>query len=107
MIEAPVYAAKAKKLLTTEQMAEIVTIVAREPEIGEIMAGTGSIRKFRYASKEGKGKSGGARVIYLAIIGKGKVYLLDIFAKNVKENISQAERNELAKIAKAMKGDEI
>jgi hypothetical protein len=106
VIEAPAYAAKAKKLLTEAQMAEVVTIVAKEPEIGEIIAGTGSIRKFRCAAREGKGKSGGARVIYLAIMSKGRVHLLDIFAKNVKENISKAERNELAKLARLMKGEE-
>ena len=92
-------------MLTEAQMAEVITTVAKEPEIGEIMAGTGGIRKFRYASREGKGKSGGARVIYLAIMSKGRVHLLDIFAKNVKENVSQAERNELAKIARVMKGE--
>lgn len=105
VIEAPAYTARAKKLLTKAQMAEVITIVAQEPEIGEVMAGTGSVRKFRYASKQGKGKSGGARVIYLALMGKGRVYLLDIFEKNEKENISPAERNEMAKLVKAMKGE--
>ena len=106
VIEAPVYTVKAKKLLTELQRVEIITIVAQEPEIGEILTGTGSVRKFRYASKQGKGKSGGARIIYLALMGKDRVYLLDIFAKNEKENIYQAEKNELAKIVKFMKGEE-
>jgi hypothetical protein len=106
VIESPAYFTKAKKLLTEVQMAEIITIVASEPEVGEMMVGAGGIRKFRYASRPGKGKSGGARIIYLALIARGKVYLLDIFAKNVKENISQAERNELAKIAGIIKGEE-
>ena len=106
VIEAPAYAAKAKKLLAEAQMAGVITIVASAPEIGEVMAGAGGIRKFRYAASPGKGKSGGARVIYLALTGKGRVHLLDIFAKNVKENVSQAERNELAKIAGIIKGKE-
>jgi hypothetical protein len=106
VIEAPAYTAKAKKLLTESQRVEIITLVAREPEIGEIMAGTGGVRKFRYASSPGKGKSGGARVIYLALMGKGRIYLLDVFAKNVKENVSKAERNEFEKIAGMMKGED-
>lgn len=105
VIETKHYWTKAGKLLSEKQMTDVVTTVACEPEIGEVMKGTGGIRKFRYAFREGKGKSGGARIIHLPLLSKGRVYLLDIFAKGEKGNLTKAERNEMAKIVKIMKGE--
>jgi len=104
VIETSHYWNKAKKALSEKQLADVVTTVACDPEIGEVMAGTGGVRKFRYAFRTGRGKSGGARIIHLPLLAQGKVYLLDIFAKNEKANLTSAERNEMAKIVKAMKG---
>jgi len=104
VIEYTHYLNKTKKLLTEEQTREIADIVARTPEIGEILKGTGGIRKFRYAAHEGKGKSSGARVIYFYISEDETVHLLDIFPKNEKENLSQADRNELFKLTQILKG---
>ena len=95
---------KARKILSEKQRDEVVTIVAQEPEIGEVMQGTGGVYKFRYASQGGKGKSGGARIIHLPLVSRGKVYLLDIFEKNAKVNLTKAERNEMSQIVKVMKG---
>jgi hypothetical protein len=53
-------------------MEEVVMMVAADPEIGTVIPGGGGIRKFRYASQEGRGKRGGARVIYLGGDGKGQ-----------------------------------
>lgn len=105
VIETRHYWNRACKVLSEEQRNDVVTTVACQPEIGEIMQGTGGIRKFRYAFQKNKGKSGGARIVHLPLLAKGKVYLLDIFAKNEKENLSKAERNEMAKIVKALKGE--
>ena len=60
------------------------------------MPGTGGFRKVRVAM-EGRGKSGGARVIYFLHNETMPVYLLTVFAKNDKENLTQGERNELRK----------
>lgn len=105
VIETEHYWNKARKILSEKQRDEVVTIVAQKPEIGAVMQGTGGVYKFRYASQEGKGKSGGARIIHLPLVSKGKVYLLDIFEKSDKVNSTKAERNEMAKIVKAMKGE--
>lgn len=104
VVETSHYLNKASKLLSEKQLFDVVTTVACDPDAGEVMAGTGGVRKFRYAFSTGKGKSGGARIIHLPLLAKGKVYLLDIFAKNEKSNLSKAERNEMAKIVKMMKG---
>lgn len=105
VIESRVFQAKATRLLTEAQRLEIVTLVAKNPEVGAVMAGTGGVRKFRYAAKEGKGKSGGARIIYLLLAHAGRIHLLDIFTKNEKGNLSKAERNEMAKLSRLMKGE--
>ncbi|MFH1157426.1 MAG: type II toxin-antitoxin system RelE/ParE family toxin [Pseudomonadota bacterium] len=86
-------------------MNDIADTVSRTPEIGEVVAGTGDVRKFRYAAKEGRGKSGGARVIYLAVIKKGVIHLIDIFGKNEKTNLTKAEKNTIAKLSQVLKGE--
>jgi len=60
------------------------------------MQGTGGIRKLRWASG-GKGKSGGVRVIYYYHNESIPLFLLTIFGKGEKANLSKAERNELSK----------
>lgn len=104
VVETEYYLGKARKILSEQQRDEVVTIVAQKPESGEMMQGTGGVYKFRYASQEGKGKRGGARIIHLPLAASGKVYLLDIFEKNDKVNLTKAERHEMAAIVKSMKG---
>lgn len=105
VIETEPYLRRAEKLLDPAQMEEVVTMVAADPDIGTVIPGGGGIRKFRYASHEGKGKRGGARVIYLAVTAKGKAWLLDIYAKGEKEDLTKAERDTMTKIARVLKGE--
>jgi hypothetical protein len=66
VVETPTYLAIANKLFSEEERADIVSLVAADPECGDLIRGTGGFRKVRVARK-GMGKSGGARVvIYLA-----------------------------------------
>jgi len=65
--------------------------ILENPKIGKVMKGTGGLRKMRYAIK-GKGKSGGARILYVDYVVFERIYLVTAFPKGVKENISQAER---------------
>ena len=66
------------------------------------MQGTGGIRKVRWAL-HGKGKSGGVRVVYLDIVVAEKIYLLSLFAKNEKANLSKEERNDLRNLVALIK----
>ncbi|MEX2488727.1 MAG: type II toxin-antitoxin system RelE/ParE family toxin [Pseudomonadales bacterium] len=86
-------------------MDEIAGILAGNPESGSLMQGTGGCRKLRYAGVQGKGKSGGSRIIHLYVTSDQEVHLLDIYGKNEKSNMIKAERNELAKLAAVLKGD--
>lgn len=82
--------------LSDDERGEIVAIIAANPTVGDLMAGTGGARKFRYAVK-GKGKSAGVRVITYFAGDDLPVFLLDVFGKNEKDNLTKAERNELRK----------
>jgi hypothetical protein len=80
--------------VTEAERLTIIDLVAADPTAGDLMAGTGGARKLRFAAK-GKGKSGGYRIITFFAAQDIPVFLLDIFAKGEKVNLSKAERNEL------------
>lgn len=88
---------KARKLLSDEERQELISYLSSHPTAGYVMEGTGGIRKLRWA-RQGKGKSGGVRAIYLYYNEGMPLYALTIYGKGEKDNLSQAERNELAKL---------
>lgn len=77
-------------------MRAVVDTVASDPEIGDVMQGTGGCRKFR-AARAGMGKRGGVRVVYVYRGPLIPIFLITIFGKNEKDNLSKAERNMLKK----------
>ncbi len=98
VIETPDYLSDAKALgLSAEERAIIVDRLARTPDAGDEMKGTGGARKIRFAGR-GKGKSGGYRVVTFYGGKDIPIFLLCIFSKGEKANLSQAERNELKHI---------
>lgn len=97
--ELPEYIRRAERLLSDEERQEIIDRLAVSPDAGEIMQGTGGVRKMRW-SRQGSGKSGGVRVVYYFHNERIPLYLLTVFGKGEKANLSKAERNELAKLVK-------
>ena len=98
IVETPVFIRSAKKArVTEEELRDIIEFLARTPDAGDEMAGTGGARKIRFAAR-GKGKSGGYRVITFYSGKNVPVFLLDIFAKGEKINLTQAEKNVLKDI---------
>lgn len=95
------YAKRARKLLSEQERSDLIGYLAAHPEAGDVMEGTGGVRKVRWA-REGKGKSGGVRVIYFFYNEGMPLYLLTLYGKNEKGNISAAERNDLAKLVKLL-----
>src|SRR5258707_14237595 len=86
-------AANAAGVSETERLA-IIDVVSADPTAGDLMEGTGGARKLRFAAK-GKGKSGGYRIVTFFAAQDVPVFLLDVFAKGEKVNLSKAERNEM------------
>ncbi len=98
VVETPTYLAVANRLFSEEERADIVALVAADPNCGDVIRGTGGFRKVRVARK-GMGKSGGARLVYIWRNERFPLFLITVFPKNQKENLSMAERNELRKRA--------
>jgi len=89
---------QAKRLkVTQEELDEIVNTISDSPQSGDLMVNTGGARKLRHAGRSG-GKSGGYRTIHYFGGDDVPVFLLSIYGKGQKANLSKAERNELAKI---------
>ena len=97
VIETPSFLQDAKKLLADEEREALVNFLAATPKVGALIKGTGGIRKVRWA-RENTGKSGAFRIIYFFHSMDMPLFILNVFAKNEKTNISQAERNELKKL---------
>ena len=93
--ELPSYSRIADKLLTAEERQDLIDYLAEHPKAGDIMEGTGGVRKLRWR-RGGQGKSGGVRIIYYYQDDFMPLYLLTLFAKGDKANLTKAERNELA-----------
>lgn len=93
--EVPEYIRRAEKLLSAEERRDVIDYLATHPKAGDLMEGTGGVRKLRWG-RGGQGKSGGVRVIYYFHSEAMPLYLLTLFAKNERANLSKAERNDLA-----------
>jgi len=98
VIETPSFLRDAKRLMDEEERQEIIAFLAHNPNAGDILQRTGGIRKLRFA-REGSGKSGGYRVVYFFHSPDIPLFVLNVFAKSEKDNISPAERNELKQLA--------
>jgi len=96
ILELPEFQRRAIALLNDSEKQGIISYLATHPQSGVIMQGTGGIRKLRWASGS-KGKSGGVRVIYYYHNEAVPLFLLTVFGKSEKANLSKAERNEFAK----------
>lgn len=87
-------------LLSDEDYAKLQSDLCAEPEVGAIIKGSGGIRKMRLSFGK-RGKSGGARVIYYWAVSREKIVMLDIYAKNEKEDLTD---NELKKLSNLLRG---
>ena len=85
------------ELFSDDEFARFQNLLIQLPESGDLIPGSGGIRKIRFPAK-GKGKRGGARVIYYFAVGQEKFFLLDVYAKNEKVDLTLPELNDLRKI---------
>jgi hypothetical protein len=95
------YTRMAEKLFSEEERNGVVDFLAENPKAGDLMEGTGGIRKLRWRRNH-KGSRGGVRVIYYFHNETMPLYLLTLFGKGEKENLTKAERNALASLVKLL-----
>ncbi len=98
VIETPEYLrdAKAARLSDSERL-HIVNVIASRPDAGDEIPATGGTRKVRFAGR-GQGKSGGYRVVTFYSGPDIPAFLLNVFAKGDRIDLTKAERNELREI---------
>lgn len=97
------YEKRIAKLLPAEDRTEMENAVATDPERYPVVPGTKGVRKARW-SRPGMGKSGGIRLIYYFWVEPNAVVLIAAYAKNEKENLTDADKKEIRKIVESLKG---
>jgi hypothetical protein len=100
--ETMAFQAMAKERLTDAERDDMIDYLAANPEAGAVMQGTAGARKVRFALG-GRGKSGGARVIYYFHDGANPLFLFAVYAKARTENLTKAQRNRLRQVVEAIK----
>lgn len=95
------YERRVRKLLSPAERSAAELEIVLAPEAWPVVPGTGGARKARVA-RGSRGKSGGARVIYFAWTNRGVLYFMDIYAKNEKEDVTDAEKKEFRRTIEAL-----
>ena len=87
--------------LNDDDLKRLQEELLADPKIGAVMSGTGGVRKMRFAFEQ-KGKSGSARVIYVDFEIYEKIFLITAYPKNEKDNLTDAEKNEIKQMIQAL-----
>ena len=93
VVETNDFQTQARKVWSDDELCDFIDWIAENPLTGDVIPGADGARKVRWAA-QGKGKRGGARVIYFNLLDDGLIVLLAVYVKSEKENMS----------AKAVKG---
>jgi len=90
--------------LTDEGYRGLQERMIANPALGQVMPGCGGLRKVRHGDpRRGKGRRGGLRIIYLYLPDLSWIFLLDIYGKDEKEDLTANERNVLGRLAGQIK----
>jgi mRNA-degrading endonuclease RelE of RelBE toxin-antitoxin system len=100
-IETSAFSSSIKEFSQTDPdlLLRIQSAILADPEIGDLIPGAGGARKMRVAGK-GRGKSGSYRIIYYDLGSKGEVFLIALYGKNKKLNITAEETRLISKLIK-------
>jgi mRNA-degrading endonuclease RelE of RelBE toxin-antitoxin system len=101
VVETETFVRQSDGVLSTASREELIGFLAFNPEAGDVIQGTGGVRKVRWAVP-GKGKRGGLRVIYYFHSERIPLFLLMAYAKSKKTDLSRAEQRGLRQIVDAI-----
>lgn len=101
VVETPEFIARTGKLMADEEREALIDYLARNPTAGDLVTGTGGVRKLRWGL-EGRGKRGGARIIYFFHSAEIPLFALTAFAKNERTDLSQEDRNAFRGLTKLL-----
>ena len=100
-IETPTFTRMVTALLTDDEYRGLQNELMEDPESGDIIKGGGGIRKLRYAA-QGRGKSGGVRVIYYWVKDNHQIFMLVVYPKSKKDNLTDKETAILREFVKEL-----
>lgn len=101
-IELPIFKSRWEALgLNEEDLLRLQIELLADLKAGDVMQGTGGVRKMRFAF-EHRGKSGGVRVIYVDFEVYEKIYLLTAYTKNEKDDLTKKERSEIKQLIEVL-----
>ncbi len=103
VLQLPKFRAEATDLIGIDGIEALAQYLIHRPDAGDVIPGSGGIRKLRWAAK-GKGKRGGARIIYLYVVVAAHIYLIRCYSKNAKTDLTADEKKHLRQIAAHLKG---
>jgi len=105
-VESRMFTARLKDFLGADAYREFQNVLMASPTKGRVMPGCGGLRKIRVEDQQrGKGKRGGARVVYLHIPEASRIDLLAIYGKDEQDDLSSQERKVLASMARQAKAE--
>lgn len=102
VVEMPEFIKNAERLLGGGERTELINYLAQFPEIGDVIKGSGGVRKVRWRIA-GKGKSGGVRVITFYTGQDLPLFLLTVYGKGTKDTLDKAEVAAMRKLTRALK----
>lgn len=93
-----------KEYLSDEALSILQRELLNEPDAGSVMPGCGGLRKLRVPDpRRGKGKRGGARVIYLHIEESDQIHLITVYGKDQKEDLSDSDKKLYRELVRLLK----
>lgn len=103
-IETPVFTRQVTGLMADDQYRELQTALVLQPEIGDLIPGTGGLRKIRWSEEaRGRGKRGGVRVIYYWHRPDSLIYMLLAYSKKERDDLSVEQKRALKKLISELK----
>ncbi len=107
-IESPAFERYRPDYLNDEEYRAFQNILLEQPKAGDVIKGSGGIRKIRYSQKNrGKGKRGGVRVIYYWLDAHHRFYLITLYSKGEMTDLSPNETKALKKLVEVWRDEEI
>ena len=103
-IESPLFSRLLSDYLTDDQYGQLQSHLSVNPDAGDVIKGSGGVRKVRWRAS-GRGKSGGLRVIYYWAMGANQIFMLTLYAKNEKADLSPSDLRTIVRLVEEMDND--
>ena len=97
IVETPIFTKLINEIMSYDEYKELQEVLVIKPDLGVLIKNSGGLRKIRW-SVDGRGKSGGVRIIYYWMTENEQLYMMYIFSKSTQENLSDAQTKALRQI---------